>query len=103
MITLRETPSVWHNRWSVFAYSDGEVYRSPGYDTEFVDRLGGDDSCSAGFLYGYLKYGDLQKAVEFGAAFSALKHSIPGDLAFIYKSEAEKLMKGRERGLRIEW
>ncbi len=102
VITLRETPSVWHNKWSVFAYSDGKVYKSPTYDIEVVDRLGGGDSCSAGFIYGYLKLKDLQKAVEFGSAFSALKHSVPGDLAFVYKEEVEKLIKGRKRGLRIE-
>ena len=102
VITLRETPSVLLNKWSVFAYSDGKVYKSPTYDVEVVDRLGGGDSCSAGFIYGYLELKDLQKAVDFGSAFSALKHSVPGDLAFVYKSEVEKLIKGRERGLRID-
>lgn len=103
VITLRETPSVWFNKWSVFAYSKGSIYKSPVYDVEIVDRLGGGDSCSAGFIYGYLILNDLQKAVDFGAAFSALKHSVPGDLAFVDKEEVEKLLKGRgERGLRIE-
>lgn len=102
VITLRETPSVWKNVWSVFAYSDGEVFRSPKYDIEVVDRLGGGDSCSAGFIYGYLELKDIQKAVDFGSAFSAIKHSVPGDLAFVYKEEVEKLIKGRERGLRID-
>jgi 2-dehydro-3-deoxygluconokinase len=102
VITLRETPSVWLNKWSVFAYSEGKVFKSQVYDIEVVDRLGGGDSCSAGFIYGYLELGNLQKAVDFGSAFSALKHSVPGDLAFVYKSEVEKLIKGRERGLRID-
>lgn len=102
VITLRETPSVLVNKWSVFAYSDKRVYKSPTYDIEVIDRLGGGDSCSAGFIYGYLILKDLQKAVDFGSAFSALKHSVPGDLAFVYKSEVEKLLQGRERGLRID-
>ncbi|MFW9801562.1 MAG: PfkB family carbohydrate kinase [Candidatus Thorarchaeota archaeon] len=102
VITLRETPTVLTNKWSVFAYSDGKVYKSPVYDVEVIDRLGGGDSCSAGFIYGYLILNDLQKAVDFGSAFSALKHSVPGDLAFVYKEEVEKLIKGRERGLRID-
>ncbi|MFW9845619.1 MAG: PfkB family carbohydrate kinase [Candidatus Thorarchaeota archaeon] len=102
VITLRETPTVLANKWSVFAYSEGKVYKSPVYDVEVIDRLGGGDSCSAGFIYGFLILKDLQKAVDFGAAFSALKHSVPGDLAFVYKSEVEKLIKGRERGLRID-
>ncbi|MHA2359938.1 MAG: PfkB family carbohydrate kinase [Candidatus Thorarchaeota archaeon] len=102
VITVRETPTVLQNKWSVFAYADGKVFRSPVYDVEVIDRLGGGDSCSAGFIYGYLNLKDLQKAVNFGSAFSALKHSVPGDLAFVYKSEVEKLIKGRERGLRID-
>ncbi|MFX0053601.1 MAG: PfkB family carbohydrate kinase [Candidatus Hermodarchaeota archaeon] len=102
VITIRETPTVLTNKWSVFAYSDGKVYKSPVYDVEVIDRLGGGDSCSAGFIYGYLILNDLQKAVDFGSAFSALKHSVPGDLAFVYKEEVEKLIKGRERGLRID-
>ncbi|MFW9954549.1 MAG: PfkB family carbohydrate kinase [Candidatus Thorarchaeota archaeon] len=102
VITLRETPSVWQNKWSVFAYSKGTIYKSPQYDIEIVDRLGAGDSCSAGFIYGLLKENDLQKAVDFAAAFSALKHSVPGDLTFVDKDEVEKLMKGKGRGLRIE-
>jgi len=102
VITLRETPSVWLNRWSVFAYSDGKIFKSPVYDVEIVDRLGAGDSCSAGLIYGHLMLKDLQKAVDFGSAFSALKHSVPGDLAFVYKDEVEKLLKGGERGLRIQ-
>jgi 2-dehydro-3-deoxygluconokinase len=102
VITVRETPTVLQNKWSVFAYSNGKIFRSPVYDIEVIDRLGGGDSCSAGFIYGYLVLKDLQKAVDFGSAFSALKHSVPGDLAFVYKSEVEKLIKGRERGLRID-
>ncbi|TET08795.1 MAG: sugar kinase [Candidatus Thorarchaeota archaeon] len=102
VITVRETPTVLQNKWSVFAYSNGKIFRSPVYDVEVIDRLGGGDSCSAGFIYGYLVLKDLQKAVDFGSAFSALKHSVPGDLAFVYKSEVEKLIKGRERGLRID-
>jgi 2-dehydro-3-deoxygluconokinase len=102
LITLRETPSVLENKWSVFAYADGEVFRSPKYDIEVVDRLGGGDSCSAGFIYGYLELKDLQQAVNFGSAFSAFKQTIPGDLAFVNKEEIEKLVEGYERGLRIQ-
>jgi 2-dehydro-3-deoxygluconokinase len=102
VITLRETPSVLRNKWSVFAYTDEKIYKSTIHEIEVIDRLGGGDSCSAGFIYGYLIHKDIQKAVDFGAAFSALKQTLPGDLAFVYKEEVEKLIKGRERGLRIE-
>jgi 2-dehydro-3-deoxygluconokinase len=101
VITLRKTPLVWLNKWSVFAYSKGKIYPSAEYDVEIVDRLGAGDSCSAWFIYGYLELKDIQQAVDYGAALSALKHSVPGDLAIIYKSEVEALAKGG-KGLRIQ-
>jgi 2-dehydro-3-deoxygluconokinase len=43
--------------------------------------------------------GDLQKGLDYGVAASALKHSIPGDFAWITRAEVEALLKGP--GLRI--
>ncbi|MEM2143286.1 MAG: sugar kinase [Candidatus Thorarchaeota archaeon] len=100
VITLRETPSVWRNNWSLFALSGGKFYYSPKFEVEIVDRLGAGDSCSAGFIYGYLEWKDMQRAVDFAGALSALKHSIPGDFAILNKEEAETILKGA--GLRIQ-
>jgi 2-dehydro-3-deoxygluconokinase len=79
-MTIREVISVWKNRWSSIAIGkDGKIYRSRRvYEVEIVDRLGAGDSYTAGFIYGYLD-GDMQKAVDFGTAMGAIKHSIPGD------------------------
>ena len=99
-VTLRENPRVWLNDWSAMALSSGQVYRAAKYEVEIVDRVGAGDSFSAGFLVGYLETGDLQKAVDFGTALSALKHSIPGDLNWSTRSEVEKLISGGG-GLRI--
>ncbi|MGC9329855.1 MAG: PfkB family carbohydrate kinase, partial [Candidatus Hinthialibacter sp.] len=71
---------------------ESKIYDAPNYEVEIVDRVGGGDSFSAGFLNGYLT-GDIDYAVKFGVAFSALKHSIPGDLNWSTKEEAESLMK----------
>jgi len=92
-ITLREDVSVLHNNWSAFAYSDGHFHESCKYPCELVDRVGAGDSFTAGFIYGYLT-GDVQKGVDYGAAFSALKHSIPGDLNWATLDEVETLLKG---------
>ncbi|RJP21226.1 MAG: sugar kinase [Candidatus Omnitrophota bacterium] len=92
-ITLRENPSVWFNTWSAIALFEGKIYDAPKYDVEIVDRVGGGDSFSAGFLMGYLT-GDVDYAVKFGVAFSALKHSVPGDLNWCTREETEALMKG---------
>ncbi len=92
-ITLRENLSVWRNNWTAIALYEGKIYDAPTYDVEVVDRVGGGDSFSAGFLSGFMT-GDIEYAIKFGVAFSALKHSIPGDLNWSTKTEAEALMKG---------
>jgi 2-dehydro-3-deoxygluconokinase len=97
-ITLRENPLVWKNTWTAMAYQDGKVYRTRTYEVEIVDRLGAGDSFAAGLIHGLLA-GNLQLALDFGVAASALKHSIPGDFAWITRQEVEALMKGS--GLRI--
>jgi 2-dehydro-3-deoxygluconokinase len=97
-ITLRDNPLVWKNNWTAIAYQDGHVFRTREYEVEIVDRLGAGDSFAAGLIYGLLD-GDLQKALDYGVAASAIKHSIPGDFAWITRAEVEALMKGP--GLRI--
>lgn len=97
-ITLRENPLVWKNTWTAIAYQDGKIHRTRSYEVEIVDRLGAGDSFAAGLIHGLLD-GDLQKGVDFGVAASALKHSIPGDFAWITRDEVETMLKGS--GLRI--
>ena len=98
-ITIREDLSVLRNNWSAFAYANGQFHESPKYECELVDRVGAGDSFTAGFIYGYLT-GDVQKGVDYGAAFSAIKHSIPGDLNWATLEEVENLLKGS--GSRIQ-
>jgi 2-dehydro-3-deoxygluconokinase len=97
-ITLRENPLVWKNTWTAMAYQQGKVFKTRTYEVEIVDRLGAGDSFAAGLIHGLLD-GDLQKALDFGVAASALKHSIPGDFAWITRQEVEAMLKGS--GLRI--
>lgn len=97
-ITVRDNPLVWKNSWTAIAYRNGEILRTKTYEVEIVDRLGAGDSFAAGLIHGLLD-GDLQKALDFGVAASALKHSIPGDFAWITRDEVEAMLKGS--GLRI--
>lgn len=92
-ITLRGTPSVWRNTWSAFAYSEGKFYEDVTYDLEIVDRLGGGDNYSAGFIYGFLG-GGVEKAVRYGNAFSALKQTSWSDFNWATREETETLMRG---------
>lgn len=92
-ITLRGTPSVWRNTWSALAYADHCFYEDVVYDIEVVDRLGGGDNYTAGFIYGYITDG-IEKAVRLGNAFTALKHTSWSDFNWTTRQEAEALMKG---------
>jgi 2-dehydro-3-deoxygluconokinase len=93
-ITLRENPLVWRNTWTAVAYADGQYFDDVKYELEIVDRLGGGDSFSAGFIYGCLTKKSYADAVRYGNAFSALKHSIPGDFNWATLQEVENLLKG---------
>ena len=98
-ITLRENPSVWKNNWTAIAYCDGRFFDDKTYEVEIVDRVGAGDSFSGGFIYGCLTSGDVGTALKMGNAYSAIKHSIPGDLNWVTKAEMETVMKGG--GLRV--
>jgi 2-dehydro-3-deoxygluconokinase len=98
-ITLREDLSVWKNNWTAIAYEGGKIFRDRKYEVEIVDRVGAGDSFTAGFLYGWLQEKDVQKGVQYGNAFAALKHTIPGDFNWSTREEVEAQLKGG--GLRI--
>ena len=98
-ITLRENPSVWKNNWTAIAYSDRQIYEAKSYEVEIVDRVGAGDSFSGGFIYGYLTSQNIETALRMGVAYSAIKHSNPGDFNWATRSELEAVMKGG--GLRV--
>jgi 2-dehydro-3-deoxygluconokinase len=97
-ITLRDNPLVWRNSWTAVAYRSGQLYKTRTYEVEIVDRLGAGDSFAAGLIHGLLD-NDLQKGLDWGVAISALKHTIPGDFAWVTPDEVESVLKGG--GLRI--
>lgn len=92
-MTLRQTPSVWHNTVSAVGYAGGRFLRSPSYDVEVVDRLGSGDAFVAGLLHGLID-GDLKRGLDYGTAMGALKHSIPGDFPWLTKQDVETLLQG---------
>ena len=98
-ITLREDLSVWRNNWTAIAYQDGKIFRDRKYEVEIVDRVGAGDAFTAGFLYGWIKMKDIEKGVQYGNAFAALKHTLPGDFNWSTLEEVEAQLKGA--GLRI--
>lgn len=98
-VTLRESKSADYNRWSAVLNGKTGFYVSRCYEiTDIIDRVGGGDSFSAGIIYGLSNYEDERYALEFAAAASALKHTIPGDFNLIRKSEVESLCRGDGSG-----
>jgi 2-dehydro-3-deoxygluconokinase len=98
-ITLREDLSVLRNNWTAIAFQNGKIFKDRKYEVEIVDRVGAGDSFTAGFLYGWIKDKDIQKGVQYGNAFAALKHTVPGDFNWNTLEEVEAQLKGA--GLRI--
>lgn len=98
-ITLRESISATANNWSGMLYDGARFYASRKYHMDYiVDRIGGGDAYSSGIIYGLLTGQDLQESVEFAAAASCLKHTIPGDFNLVTFDEVLALMKGDASG-----
>jgi 2-dehydro-3-deoxygluconokinase len=97
-ITLRESISASRNGWSGLLFAGGQPYFSRHYEVDIVDRVGGGDSFAAGVIYGLLKSMSPQDTIEFAAAASCLKHSVPGDLNVATVTEVEALLKSGGSG-----
>ncbi len=93
--TLRVVKSATRNDWGAICWADGRFYEAPNReDMEILDRVGGGDSFASGLIYGFLKFNDPQKAVEYGAAHGALAMTTPGDTSMASLKEVEALVKG---------
>jgi 2-dehydro-3-deoxygluconokinase len=93
--TLRKVITATKNDWSAICYADGKFYDSRAYPAlEIFDRVGGGDSFASGLVYGFLKSGDPQQAVDYGAAHGALAMTTPGDTSMATLKEVEKVMGG---------
>jgi 2-dehydro-3-deoxygluconokinase len=102
-ITLRESMSADRNGWSACLRTRGGngdgFHLSRRYEiTDIVDRVGGGDSFASALIYGLNAYGTREEALEFAAAASCLKHSIPGDFNRVSVAEVRTLMGGDASG-----
>lgn len=100
IITLRGSINANHNTWGGVLFDGQRLYESARYDiTHIVDRVGGGDSFMGSLIYGLLTYeGDDQRALDFAAAASCLKHTIYGDYNQVTVKEVENLMRGDGSG-----
>ena len=98
-VSYREGDRVWQCLWSALAQTGDKTFKTRTYDIDIVDQVGRGDSFAAGFLYGYIAMGEVQKALDYGAAFAALKHSFPGDFNWCTKEEVDALLAGTRPGV----
>ena len=99
-VSLRESISADHNRWSGILITRDSSYVSKKYDiADIVDRVGGGDSFGAGLIYGFRHFGsDYDRVINYAIAASALKHTIPGDFNRVSREEVLQLMGGDSSG-----
>ena len=94
--TLRGVSSASRNDWAAIAWSreSGFAESIQRKDLEIFDRVGGGDSFASGLIYGLMEIGDLQSAVDYGAAHGALAMTTPGDTTMATLAEVKKLAGG---------
>ncbi len=98
-ITLRESVSASHNRWSACLGDGKETVFSRTYEiTDIVDRVGGGDSFAAGLIYGLSNFDSGEDALNFAVAASCLNHSIEGDVNLSSLDDIMKLYGGDASG-----
>jgi 2-dehydro-3-deoxygluconokinase len=74
----------------------GSVRRCGVFPASGIDRIGAGDAFTAGFLYATLLERH-ERALDYGLALAALKHSIPGDTVVTTPAEVERIL---ERGVK---
>ena len=98
-VSYRRGDTAWQCIWSALAQTRDKTFRTRTFTIDIVDQVGRGDSFAAGFLSGYIPTGDVQKALDFGVAFAALKHSFPGDFNWSTRAEVETLLAGTKPGV----
>ena len=94
--TLCAVVSASVNDWGAIAWSSqsGFVEARHRPSLEIYDRVGGGDSFASGLIYGLLTTGNLQRAVEYGAAHRALAMTARGDTSMASLAEVAALAAG---------
>ncbi|HEX2906119.1 MAG TPA: sugar kinase [Phototrophicaceae bacterium] len=90
------------SRGAATSGTDSQIYTQGVFPAEPIGRVGGGDAFDAGFLYGYLQFGDLPTALRWGAATAAIKYTIPGDMPLIEYHEVKKLVENTSAQTRLE-
>ena len=91
---VRYAHSGSENSLKAFMWYDGHTFESKLFTFTILDRVGGGDSFASGLIYGLMKTGDPQTAVNYGVAHGALAMTTPGDTSMATKAEVERIIGG---------
>lgn len=69
----------------------GQIHQRPAYACTEVERLGGGDAFTAGFLSAILQGMHEDDALSWGNAVASLKYSMPGDFPLVDRSMVHRL------------
>lgn len=95
--TRREVISPTHHNFNSKMLFDGKFYEENPYNNiEVIDRIGSGDAYLAGVLYGLVKHGTPERAIEIGNALSAVKNTVPGDMSASSIEEIESVIKSHK-------
>jgi len=97
-IPQRQTTSASSTSFGALLYAAESCHVSRRHEIAIVDRVGAGDAMTGGLILSLLRGDEPAKAVEFGVAAGALKHTIPGDFALLTLAEVEALASGRDGG-----
>lgn len=97
--TKRTSLSASHNLLRAYMWNGTELLETTDIEINpIIDRVGGGDAFIAGLIHGLISFNDEQKALEFGVASSALKHTIEGDALISTVAEVEAIRQGETSG-----
>ena len=97
--TKRTSLSASHNLLRALLWNGTELLETADVEINpIIDRVGGGDAFIAGLIHGLISFDDDQKALEFGVAASALKHTIEGDALISTIAEVEAIRQGETSG-----
>lgn len=95
--TRREVVSPTKHNFGSRIYYNGQFYEEPHYmNIEVIDRVGSGDAYVAGVLFGVLSSGNIEEAMSYGNALSAIKNTVIGDMSISSIDEVESIIRSHK-------
>ena len=94
-----ETVVVTRGSTGSLAYTDGQVVEQGVLASETIDAIGTGDAFVGGVLAELLAGGEIDRALEYGAATASLKRTVEGDVLVTTRAEVEAALNESSDGI----